>query len=502
MDQVAAFGGIEITVSEDNLTAFVRGTGDPCSDGTVRKIKELLQSRGICYGMVPDETIEKYLEDLPHQIQPLEVARGEKPMPGQDARIVYYFETDPLKIGTLKHGGIIDYRDRGEIPQVKEGALLARKEPASPGKQGFDVFGTESRPSQAKDIKLRCGKGALKSEDGLRVHATQDGEPTISSDGKISVISKLHIAGDVGLGTGHVHFDGEVDVTGSVQDGFRVLAARLAAGELLRSDITVSGDIMVSGGIIGATIRGDGNLKARYIHQARIHLLGDVVVEKEVIDSDIMTNGAFLLKTGKAFNSRICAKAGIEAQQIGSDESRPCALSVGLDEGARAKIEHLKELKKKRRAKRKKLERVIERLQPLTKEMLKKISEFAQDRDRGTEEPGRERNDPDKRVEKCMVQQERIQTKIEVLEKKVEELKSERNTMDQDIDGIHEWSQSSGGHPFVKVQGTIYAHTIIKAPHTSTELMRNFTRSTIVEKQVTRPDDQREIWKMVAAPLK
>ncbi|MBW2096962.1 MAG: DUF342 domain-containing protein, partial [Deltaproteobacteria bacterium] len=521
----------EITVSEDNMTAFLRFTKGSPSPGTPQKIKELLESKGIRQGIVPDEVIEKYLADSSPKKDALVVARGKSPVPGEDAHITYYFDTDPLKIGAVRHGGTIDYRDRGAIPQVKKGTLLALKEPATAGTPGTDVFGVEIRPPQPKDAKIRCGKGALKTEDGLRAHATQDGEPTLSSDGKLSVFPRLLISGDVGLKSGHVQFDGDVDVTGSVQDGFRVQAGRLTAGEILRSDITVSGDIMVSGGIIGATIRGDGNLKARYIHQARIHLLGDVAVEKEVIDSDIIINGTFLVQTGKIFNSRISAKAGIEAGQIGSDESRPCFLSIGLDEGARAKIEHLKELKKKKRAKRKKLERVIEKLQALSKEMLKKIAEFAQVQDRvmiGQRElkekverlkkAGKAEKTPpllarlegldqeiresDKRVKKRMARQECIESKIEELQKKVEALKSERNTIDEDIEGIYEWSGSSGGRPVVKVDGTIYAHTTIKGPHTGTELMRNFTRSIIREKQVSRSGNQRELWKMVAAPLK
>jgi len=531
MEQNAAIGGIEITVSEDNLAAFLRLTKGSPPVGTVQEIKDLLESKGIRHGIVPDEVIQKYLTDASPKSPPLEVAQGMPPVPGEDAHITYYFDTDPLKIGTLRHGGTIDYRDRGKIPQVKKGTLLARKEPAATGAPGMDVFGEEIRPPQPKDVKIRCGKGALKTEDGLRAHATQDGEPTLSPDGKVSVFPRLLIAGDVGLKSGHVQFDGDVDVTGSVQDGFRVQAGRLAAGEILRSDITVSGDIVVSGGIIGATIRGDGNLKARYIHHARIYLLGDVVVEKEVIDSDITTNGTFLVQAGKVFNSRISAKAGIHAEQIGSNESRPCSLSVGLDEGARAKIEHLKELKKKKRAKRKKLERVIKNLQARSKKMLKKVTEFVQVQDhlmveqRGLKEKveilkkagkakmipplrdrlerlGRDLRESDKRVEQRMAQQERVESKIEELQEKVEELKAERNTIEEDIKGIHEWTQSSGGHPVVKVDGTIYAHTTIRGPHTSTELMKNFTRSIIREKRITRSNGRREMWKMVAVPQK
>ncbi len=524
-------GAVKISISEDHMSAVIDFPKGESSGYTVDQVKQLLEENGIRHGIIPDDEIERYLQDAPEQEKGMEIARGEKAVEGKDAAIKYFFDTDPLKIGTLKQGGVLDFRDRGELPQARKDALLAIKVPPSPGKPGMDVLGTEIRPSHPKDIKLRCGKGAIRSEDGLTAHAAQDGLPMLSADGKLSVLPRLQISKDVGLETGHVQFDGDVSVGGSIQDGFRVSGGRLSAGEILRADITVTGDIAVTGGIIGATIRGDGNLKARYIHDARIHVLGDVVVQKEVIDSDILVNGALLMETGKIFNSRISAKNGIVANQIGSDESKPCSLSVGIDDAARARIESLKALKNSKREKSRKLERIAEKLQAISSEMHGEIADLAQIQDKGMLEQKELKADADRlkkegseieasellsriaeldaeirwtemRLAKRMDQQERTMEKADELGKRAQELAAECTAIKEDMNEVYEWSQSNGGNPVVKVHGTIFSHTTIKGPHTTTELMRSLAQSMVTERQVTRADGRREKWKLVAAPLK
>ncbi|MBW2330536.1 MAG: DUF342 domain-containing protein [Deltaproteobacteria bacterium] len=167
-------------------------------------IKELVAMKGIKYGIVDDTVIREYLKNRAIRKKPWKIAEGKAPEPARDAKVKYYFDTDPSKIGTLKKGGIIDFKERGEIPQVKKGDLIAEKIPGMEGKPGIDVLGNPVPVPKPKDIKLRCGKGAEKSEDALKVFAKVDGRPEISFDGKVLVLSELKISGDVGLETGHI----------------------------------------------------------------------------------------------------------------------------------------------------------------------------------------------------------------------------------------------------------------------------------------------------------
>ncbi len=521
----------QVTVSDDKMVASLSFSEPPPAPITVEAVKEGLASKGVCYGIAADEEIEKLLEDLSENPQPLIVARGKRVVEGQPPGITYHFDTDPLKIGTLKQDGLMDFRDRGEIPQVKKGALLAMKSLGSPGEPGMDVFGAEIPCSKSKDVKLRCGKGVNKSEDGLNAHALLDGEPVLSADGKISVFPKLQIPGDVDLKTGHVKFDGDIDVRGTIQNDFRVEGGRLSAGEILRTNINITGDVTVTGGIIGATIHGDGNLKARYIHDARIHSLGDVVVEKEVIDSDIITSGTVLMERGKIFNSRISAKMGIRANQIGSEGSKPCSLNVGVDEGAQEKIRTLKNQRTAQRTKQKKFEKVIPKLQVFSAGMHREIAGLAQVQDRATveqrtlkekveemtrtgdsgevsqllkriEELDAEIRRTDERLGKRMDQQEEVQRKIDELIGRVTQIESNIALLGEDMERIDEWSKSAGGSSIVKVIKTIYSNTTIKGPHCTIRLRGDRERSLITEKQVRKPDSQELVWEMAVVPLK
>ena len=54
------------------------------------------------------------------------------------------------------------------------------------------------------------------------------------------VHSELVIDGDVGYETGHIEFDGHIEIRGSVLDGFRVTGRSLKVGEINKSEVAAS----------------------------------------------------------------------------------------------------------------------------------------------------------------------------------------------------------------------------------------------------------------------
>jgi len=342
-EQKVSDSAFSLTVSQHKLEAHICPRGQVPVEISLGDIKELLAIKGIKYGIAEDTVITEYLKNRPIQKKPRKIAEGKAPEPARDAKVKYHFDTDPSKIGTVKNGGIIDFKERGEIPQVKKGDVIAEKIPGMDGTPGIDVFGNPIPAPKPRDIKLRCGKGAETSEDGLKVLANLDGRPEISAYGKLSVWSELKISGDVGLETGNVDFAGNIDVRGSVLDGFSVRGGTLSAKEILKAEIDIAGDIVVRGGIIGARIKTGGSVRAKHVNGADIDVRGNVVVENELLNSNIDSSGACLIKSGKILSSSISAKKGIEANEIGSDTSNPCTLVVGLDERTRNEIDRIKE---------------------------------------------------------------------------------------------------------------------------------------------------------------
>ncbi|RZB35898.1 MAG: hypothetical protein SRB2_02696 [Desulfobacteraceae bacterium Eth-SRB2] len=111
----------------------------------------------------------------------MKIAEGKPPESGKDEHIKYYFETDSLKVGAIKEGGAIDFKDRGDVPNVKEGDLLVEKIPVVEGKAGKDVYGSPIPPQKPNDIKLKNGKGTKISDDRIKIIAKIDGIPEISA---------------------------------------------------------------------------------------------------------------------------------------------------------------------------------------------------------------------------------------------------------------------------------------------------------------------------------
>ncbi len=529
-EQKVSDSAFSLTVSQHKLEAHMCPRGPVPVEISLGDIKELLATQGIKYGIVDDTVITEYLKNRPIQKKPWRIAEGKAPEPARDAKVKHHFDTDPSKIGTVKEGGIIDFKERGEIPQVKKGDLIAEKIPGIDGTPGIDVFGNPIPAPKPKDIKLRCGKGAETTEDGLKVLAKLDGRPEILAYGKLSVWSELKISGDVGLDTGHIDFAGNIDVRGSVQDGFSVRGGKLSAKEIGKAEIDIDGDIVVLGGIIGARIKASGNVRAIHVRASDIEALGDVVVDNELLNSRIESSGACLVKRGKILSSSISAKKGIEANEIGSDTSNPCTLVVGLDERARNEIDRIKEQITLKQEEQEKRETRVDELREESNRLDKETGELAQVQDRAMvelltlkeemEELEKANNSEklaqaemlikdldskmsqtEKTLEQLFNKQDRITTKIFGFQNEINDSQEEIKEFQDEIEALSEWSRKEKPLPVIKVYRMIFSHTTIRGLHSSGTLKKNMSYVSIRETESSDPDSGVK-WKMKISRLR
>jgi len=509
-----------LTVSDDRFTAFLAYNREP-SGVTVDELKEYLQEQGIRYGVVDDLLLTKFLGEEGDKTQPFLVASGKPARPGKDAEVSYTFEKDPLKIGSVREGGAIDFKDRGEIPQVKEGALLARRTPPEKGEAGADVYGKVIPAREGNDIILRCGKGVRKSPDGLSFIATNPGRPELLPDGTLCVFPELHIEGDIGLETGHVRFDGFINVKGGIQEGFQVRGGRLAAKEIYKGEIDVEGDVVIEGGIIGAKIQCRGNLKTRYIHSSQIEALGDVVVEGEIINSKIETNGTLLAnrERGKIFSSRIFARKGIEANQVGSSSSTGCLLAIGINSATQKQVQKMTQEIEDCEGARKKTASQIESLRQESTRLAKEIGELAQVQERAIREQrslkkiaeeARLTQDRmkiaqaeeelkaveekaramDKPLENLMDQQDQITETVGSLRNKMEELDQTTLHLRNEIAAALAVPKNESHFPKVKVHEGMYVGTTVEGFYSSIQLKDNLRHVEVQEKKQKKPQGE------------
>jgi len=519
---------IHVSVKPDGMEAYVTPSRPIPDSLTVDDLKVLLREKGVLHGLMSDEELEDYLRNGARSGSPHVVAVGTPPKPGTDAAVRCCFDADPLKVGTIREGGNIDFRDKGDVSQVKSGTLLAERTPPREGTPGTSVSGKPVPPPKPKNAKIKKGKGTRLSPDGSQLFAEIAGRPEMSADGKIYVFSEHKISGDVDLKTGHVFFGGGIEVAGTIKSGFKVKGGSLKANEIVGAEIDIRGDVVVTGGIIGARISLGGSLRARFIHKTEIEVFGDVVVDKEVIDSDIEGSGAFIVKNGPVLSSEIVAKKGIEVMHVGSKTSNPCHLSIGTDDRAENEISKIEALIDKYN---KSKEALLEKIRQIESEALEnsmKLGEIAQMQDKttvkkreleqklpslkGDEETYQkieqivralqeEIKEREAVLEKFFTKEDELDEKTQEHKNKIEELDKHVEALDQKIKSIRDWADGQEAIPVLKVHGKLFPFAEIKGPNTFLTVPNAHERVQIKEVESGGEGESKE-WALKISPLK
>ncbi|WP_020585729.1 FapA family protein [Desulfobacter curvatus] len=356
---------IELIVSNDGTTAWIKNKLPLLKDVNTTLVKTLLEKRGVVSGIIADEQIAKLLSDYLGAGEKWIVAQTPITQPETDGKIEYFINTNDRRPGIFKEDGTIDFKDRGDIPFVREGELLAKKVlweevPVTP-----NIFGEHIRLEPLEKVALKGGTGTRLSEDGLELYAAGEGEPCLDGRGIISVYQELVVKNDVGFETGHIDFKGNVFVHGSIKDGFKVSCANLTVSEINGGIISTTGDLKVSKGVINAQVSAQGNITAQFINKSKIRALGNMNVTREIMESSISINGQFLNKEGRIISSAICAKMGLFVRLVGTEKSEPSLLKPGSND-------YLNEVKDKLTKKENKTKNLIKKLTPKKKQLEEK----------------------------------------------------------------------------------------------------------------------------------
>ncbi|MBF0257305.1 MAG: DUF342 domain-containing protein [Desulfamplus sp.] len=283
--------------------------------------------------------------------------------------VKYYFDNNhtPLKV---KLDGKSDHLKRGNKPFVLKDALLAEKIPFKNRILGADVSdnpissimsntiveaelsllskleepvsdsaiamvgcpGKEGHLLALEEPLFSTGTNTRFSEDKLKIFATADGQPHLDIMGTVSVFPEMHIQGDVDFNTGNLNFSGNIVINGAVKAGLKIKCANLTVQAIDGAQINLTGDLDVGAGIINAQIINvQGKIRAQYINNSRIKALGDIIVQKEIIDSELFSGGQCINANGLISSSFINARRGVQAGRIGTEKSAPSKLEVGTE---------------------------------------------------------------------------------------------------------------------------------------------------------------------------
>ena len=503
--------GMELTISDDKLAAVVSFEGGSEKSVAADDIKTLLKEKGVVYGILDDDSINRHIENTREQDFKLKVASGIMPGSGTSDEIKYFFDTDPLKVGTLTEEGTMDWKNRGKVIQVDSGTLLAEFIPGEESSPGIDIYGNPIPPFKDKQAIISCGEGVEKTEDGRKFYSTEKGQPMVFGDGTLAVFPILKITGDVGIKTGHIDFDGHVEVDGMILKGYNVKAKSLRAKGILDADISVLNDIVVYEGIFGSRIRNDGSIKAGHIRTSNITVLGDLTVEKEITESIIEISGRCIVEKN-IFASELSAKKGIKSGGIGSESAAPSKLVVGIDFRAKRGVA---DLKSRIMDEKKEIDENASTLLTLKEKsnlLNTELGDIAQVQDRyivehrglvdssegdagRIDDLGEKIREIDKTVAGLMHEDEQVLQKINEGEFIIKSCKDKINEFQDRIHEIHDKSEADKGIAIVRASGKIYPGTTVNGRHSSIKIEEMLHRATISERKGANAKE-RNVWHM------
>ena len=326
---------MSVTVSADAMEAVCRFY--PAAGGTNMNVQEILRdltAKGVKAGVDQDEIL-KFFQDRAYCTD-FVLAKGKKPVDGQDARIEYYFNTDVDLKPKKNEDGSVDYRELNVISHINEGDLLAKLFPEDRGIKGYDVQGREIKPKQVRSLQLEYGNNIRVSEDKTELYSEVTGHASLVN-GKVFVSDVYEVPADVDNSTGNIDYPGNVTVRGNVKGGFSIIAKGDIVVEGVVEDalIQAGGQIIVKRGIHGMTkgiLRAQGNVICKFIENATI-ISGGYVETDSILHSKVSAATEVRVSGKNGFITGGVIRAGslVEAQTIGSSLGAGTRIEVGVD---------------------------------------------------------------------------------------------------------------------------------------------------------------------------
>lgn len=326
---------IQVLVERDRLEAYVLISNEPNRrQVTSDEILDKLELAGVRYGINLESVKRACLQCGPK----MHVASGLRPVDGQDARLVFHFDTENKAKPTENEDGSVDYKNINLFTTVCEGDVLAEKLPPVPGTAGIDVLGNAIQPKPGRDIPLPLGKNVV--ADGEKVIAAISGQ-AIFSNNKIHIAPVIVINGDVDFSSGNIEFTGNVTVRGSVQPGFSVIAGgdievqgTVCGGIVEGRNITIRMGIQ---GMFRGHVKASQNVYAKFIENSNVSADEDVYVSDVILHSRVRAKHKVIVegRRGLIAGGQIAAGDEIRAKVAGTQLAITTDLEVGVNPALR-----------------------------------------------------------------------------------------------------------------------------------------------------------------------
>jgi uncharacterized protein (DUF342 family) len=309
------------------------------------------------------------------------IAAGIPPGAGIPTRFENLLDTARASHPDADENALVDYRTLGSLVLVKPGMRLMRRIPSVTGKDGINVLGQPAAAQPPEDIPYNSAlTGVVRDEaDPEVLVAAIAGAPSVQSTG-ISVNPVVEVDA-VNLSSGNIDFDGTLQVKGDITTGMTVKVSGdvVVSGTVEAAQIDAGGNVVVKGGIMGvaeggpagtesitraAHVTAKGSVQARFIGNATISAGKDVVVEREIRQSDVaagdsVTVGVKGSNQGSINGGQVRALRSVKAVTLGTMAGVKTLVQVGINPHAQMQKMALENTRKRLTEEKSKLEQLL-----------------------------------------------------------------------------------------------------------------------------------------------
>ncbi|MGQ9631825.1 MAG: flagellar assembly protein A [bacterium] len=376
-----ADGKAEIGLDGDKIRAYLTlippvGEGKPIKpDDVASKIREMNIKRGLKVDVIKENIIKCLRERV--AIKDVIIAEGVPPVPGEDGRIEYKFETAPQSSRELS-GDRVDHRDRGGILNVRKGDTLASIIPPTPGGDGINLMNEVIPAPEPKPFDPSSVLGENVHLEGDAIVSDIDGRVSLRK-GRITV-RPIFECENVDYSTGHINFVGDVVVNGDVLDGFMVNSGGdvLIRGTVNASTIIARGDVTVLKGFLGrerGIIDAEGDVSVLFVENGRIESRGSITIRNAALHSELIADKDIVALEGKGviIGGTVTAAEKIEVMTLGADVETHTQVQVGISHDA---LDEINDISRKTFSLEKQLDKINQVISALTRQgiSLEKLS--------------------------------------------------------------------------------------------------------------------------------
>lgn len=332
-------GKIDVTVSPDQMTAFIKIARFAFGTITRKDIMRSLRYMGITQNIDP-RMVDNLLAGK-HLGERVQIATGKFPVNGEDAYYEYFFDTNKKRTPKILPDGSVDFQNIDYYTEVKRNQKLAYYHAAGKGEAGHTVTGKRIPPKRGRELPAIRGKGFYVLPDKKTYISDLDGRVTLT--GLKLEVSQVVMLADVNMSTGNIRFDGNINVTGSVSNGVIIQAGGdvVIDGFVENCTIIAGGDIIMKKGVNGGgtgSLRAGGAIEGKFFESVKVRA-GKSIKANYVLNSDIYSNGMVEVMGSKGLilGGSVFAAKDITATNVGSDVGVRTIIKMGVSDELRKK---------------------------------------------------------------------------------------------------------------------------------------------------------------------